>query len=136
VRVVIHTNVFVSGLMLPKSVPGKIIAAWAANGFTLVISEPLMLELERALFYPKIRPRILRTDEQLSAFHTSIRLTSSLVEPGGHKAPIPKDIDDALVLQTLIAGQADYLISADHDLLVLSEHYPIVTPAEFSMRHL
>ncbi len=36
-----------------------------------------------------------------------------------------------MVLGTLRAAQADYLITGDKDLLTLAERYPIVTPATF-----
>jgi predicted nucleic acid-binding protein len=35
-RAVTDTNVFVSGLMLPTSVPGRILAAAIAGGFEIV----------------------------------------------------------------------------------------------------
>ena len=44
-RVVLDTNVLVSGLMLPESRPGKIVAAWRAGQFDLVVSEPLLAEI-------------------------------------------------------------------------------------------
>ena len=38
---------------------------------------------------------------------------------------------DTNILAALIASKANYLVSGDHDLLVLSEQYPILSPAEF-----
>ena len=40
-----------------------------------------------------------------------------------------------VVLGTLLAAGADYLITGDHDLLTLAGQYPILTPAEFWRRH-
>ena len=36
-----------------------------------------------------------------------------------------------MLLATLIAGKADYLVTGDSDLLVLRENYAIITPAQF-----
>jgi len=36
-----------------------------------------------------------------------------------------------LILAIAIAGAADMLVTGDSDLLLLSESYPVVTPAEF-----
>lgn len=130
------TNVFVSGLMIPDSVPGRIVRAWAQSGFTLVTSEPLMAELSEAIAYPKIRRRVARSDEELAAFCTAIRLMAEVVDPEDVEASVSADPDDTVVLQTLIAGKADYLITGDKVLLALADRYPIVTPAQFAGRHL
>ena len=135
-RVVIDTNVFVSGLMIPDSVPGRIVRAWAQSGFTLVTSEPLMAELSEAITYPKIRRRVARSDEELAAFYTTIRLMAEVVDPEDVETSVLADPDDTVVLQTLIAGKADYLITGDKVLLALAGRYLIVTPAQFAARHL
>jgi predicted nucleic acid-binding protein len=46
-----------------------------------------------------------------------------------------RDTADKAVLGTLLAAQADYLISGDKDLLALAGRYPIVTPLAFWERH-
>jgi predicted nucleic acid-binding protein len=46
----------------------------------------------------------------------------------------PRDPDDIPVLATLIASEADMLVTGDRDLLALREEYPIETPAEFVRR--
>lgn len=45
------------------------------------------------------------------------------------------DLADQPVLLTLLAAQADYLITGDKDLLVQANDYPIVTPARFWASH-
>ena len=46
-----------------------------------------------------------------------------------------RDPDDAPILATLVEAGADYLVTGDKDLLALAPGYPIVTPAEFCVRH-
>jgi predicted nucleic acid-binding protein len=41
-----------------------------------------------------------------------------------------------MVLATLVAGQADWLVSGDEDLLVLADRFPILAPAGFVARFL
>jgi predicted nucleic acid-binding protein len=41
-----------------------------------------------------------------------------------------------MVLATFVAGQAEWLVSGDKDLLVLADQYPILTPAAFVARFL
>ncbi len=46
-RVVLDTNVFISGLLLPNGVPGRIVKAWQQAQYTLAFSEPMLSEIER-----------------------------------------------------------------------------------------
>lgn len=60
---------------------------------------------------------------------------ADVVEPGTEQDPHLRDPADQLVLATLKAAQARYLITGDKDLLALAERYPIVSPADFWARH-
>lgn len=58
---------------------------------------------------------------------------AELVEPAPLDANLCRDPDDVAVLATAIAGKADFIITGDQDLLVLSQHegIPIVTPRQW-----
>lgn len=58
-KVVLDTNILVSGLMYPASTPGRIIAAWSEAQFDVVSSHEQLAEVARVLGYSKIR-RILK----------------------------------------------------------------------------
>jgi len=133
-KVVLDTNIFLSGLMLPKSVPGRIVSAWHASSFDLVCSEPMLVELARVLAYPKIRKRTGWTDEDIERFVSLLRFRAEVVNIEATHAVVPRDADDASVLATLIASGADILVSGDQDLLALRDDYAIETAAEFCRR--
>ena len=135
-RVVIDTNVFVSGLMLPASVPGRIVAASRSGGFEVILSEPMLEEISLALRYPKVRARIPLTDAQLDHFVQALRFLTEIVDSSEVTVQVPGDADDAMVLATLLAAGADWLVTGDAALLALGDRYPIVTPADFAARHL
>ena len=60
-RVVVDTNVIVSGLLVPGSAPAKIIDAWiAGRGFQPVLSKALIAEVNEVLRRPKIKARLTR----------------------------------------------------------------------------
>jgi putative PIN family toxin of toxin-antitoxin system len=61
-RIIIDTNVFVSGLMLPASMPGRILRAAIAGDFEIVLCEAMLEEISAALHYPKVRKRISLSD--------------------------------------------------------------------------
>lgn len=130
-RVVLDTNVFVSGLMLPRSTPGKIVQAWKNTHFDLALSEPMLTELARVLAYPKISQRLNWTPQKLERFILLLRFKSEIVALNGAVAEVPRDPDDNVILATYLASQSEYLITGDNDLLSLRPQYAILTPAEF-----
>jgi uncharacterized protein len=135
-RVVIDTNVFVSGLMLPTSVPGRILAAAIAGGFEIVLCEAMLEEIGAALRYPRVRKRIALSDEELARYVQALRFIADVVDPAGATVSVPGDRDDDVILATLLVAKADWLVTGDTALLALADKYPIATPAEFAARHL
>lgn len=133
-RVVLDTNILVSGLMYPASTPGRIIAAWSEAQFDVVSSHQQLAEVARVLGYSKIR-RILKWDDQrIEQFIKQLHVRVEVAKPESTNVEALRDPDDAPILGTLIAAKADLLVTGDRDLLVLSDRYPIETPAEFMHR--
>ena len=118
-RVVLNSNVILSGLMSPKGTTGQIIQAWKDNRLTLLICEAQLEEIKRVLAYPKIQKRLNWSAEKINLFVKLLAYRSEYVEISGVKAHVPQDADDEMLLATLIAAKADYLVSGDSDLLAL-----------------
>lgn len=133
-RVVLDTNFLVSGLMLPDSVPGRIVGAWRAAHFELVLSEPMLAEIGRVLTYPKIRARLGWGEEEIANFVLLLRFKAEVADITQAKAKVSGDPGDNPILATLIASGADCLVSGDGHLLALSREHPILAPADFARR--
>lgn len=131
-RVVLDTNVLVSGLAYPGSIPGRIVAVWRQGGLDVALSHYILDELARVL--PRL-PRISMTPVEIRDLVDSLMFLVDIVEPKGEQDADLRDPADQTVLLTLLAAKADYLITGDKDLLALANHYPIVTPADFWARH-
>lgn len=131
-KVVLDTNVFISGLMLPKSIPGKIIQAWSLAHFDLLLSEEMLQEIGKVLEYPKIKKRMGWNPKKISRFLLLLRFKSEIMDISKVSEKVPRDQKDNSVLGAYIAGHADYLVSGDQDLLELRERYSILSPKEFS----
>jgi len=131
-RVVLDTNVLVSGLAYPASVPGRIFGAWRQGSLEVVLSRYILDEMVRVL--PRL-PRIRMSPAEIRDLADSFMFLADIVEPEGAQDAALRDPDDQPVLLTLAAGQAHYLVTGDKDLLALGEKYPIVTPAAFWARH-
>ena len=135
-RIIIDTNVLMSGLMLPDSIPGKVVNAWRKLNFYLAVSEPMLEEIARVLAYPKIRKRLNWDEETILRYIALLRFEAELVNITGVGANVPADPNDNHLLAALIANKADWLITGDSDFDGLSGQYPIITPGEFVRRFL
>lgn len=136
-RVVLDTNVLLSGIAYPASVPGKIMSAWRHGSIEVLLSVYILEELRRVL--PRLANRHGLTSAEIEDLVDALSLQAEVIEPLPVADPALRDIDDQPVLGTLLAALktsgADYLITGDKDLLVLAERYPIVTPAIFWATH-
>jgi len=136
-RVVLDTNVLVSGIAYPASVPGKIMAAWRHGSVDVLLSAYILDELRRVL--PRLAPRHGLTAAEIEDLVDALSIQAEVIEPLPAIDPDLRDVDDQPVLAALLAGlktsAVDYLITGDKDLLALAERYPIVTPAKFWATH-
>jgi putative PIN family toxin of toxin-antitoxin system len=131
-RVVLDTNVLLSGLAYPASIPGRIVSAWRHGGLDVVLSRYILEEMARVL--PRLS-RIGLNSSEVGDLVVSLMFLADMVEPDAEQNAGLRDPEDQQVLATLRVSQADYLITGDKDLLALANDYPIVTPATFWSRH-
>ncbi|MBN2690891.1 MAG: putative toxin-antitoxin system toxin component, PIN family [Burkholderiaceae bacterium] len=131
-RVVLDTNVLVSGLAYPGSVPGRIVTAWRQGGLEVVLSRYILDEMARVL--PRLS-RVKLSSAEIRDLVDSFMFLADIVEPSGNYDAQLRDEADQAVLQTFLASTASCLITGDKDLLALANAYPILTPAEFWARH-
>lgn len=133
-RVVLDTNVLLSGLIIPDSLPGRIVQAWREARFDLVFSEQMLEEIRRILAYPKINKRLKWDAEEIARFLLLLRFKCVITNPSPMSFDDLRDPDDAAVLSALIESGAEALVTGDEDLLTLANRYPIFSPAEFARR--
>ncbi len=131
-RVVLDTNVILSGIAYPTSIPGRIVGGWNQGTISVILSRYILDEVVRSL--PRILRGRLSPDEMLELVDSLVFIAET-VEPAKVKEAALRDEADLPILGTLLAAQADYLITGDKDLLALADRYPIVTPAAFWQRH-
>lgn len=129
-RVVLDTNVLLSTLISPGSVPDRIYRAWEEGRFELVTSEWQLGELRRATRYPKLRKYV--KPHEAGTMVRGIRREALVLErlPAVGLAPDP---DDDPLLATALAGEAGYLVTGDRGLLSLGrvEHARILEARAF-----
>lgn len=120
--------------MFPDGAPGRVVAAWRAARFDVVMSVHQLAEIGRVLAYPRIRRVLGWDDQRIEKFIRQIYVRVQIVDLHGITVEVPADPDDAPILATLGAGKADVLVTGDGDLLALHERFPIQTPSEFVRR--
>ncbi len=138
IKIVLDTNVLLSGLAYPNSQPGNIIQAWQSGGLDLYLSDYILQELQRVL--PRLRARHGLSDEEVEELVHILSIQAELLVPLETGTTEIRDQNDRPGLGTWLALEQQegdgYLITGDKDLLVLADQYPILAPAAFCRRHL
>ena len=128
-RVVVDTNTIVSGILLPGSVPGKLLDFLAEHA-TLIFSAATRDELLGVIAREKF-DRYVATEARERAVTLLLR-DAEFVTPR-RTFDACRDPKDDKFLDAAYAGKADYLISGDADLrsLAVFEGIPILSAARY-----
>jgi uncharacterized protein len=131
-RLVVDTNVFVSAIALPLSVPRKAVDKALDQG-VLLFSEATMTELAEVLSRSKFDPYSGIEDRML--FLGQLRSTAEFV-PIIQLVRECRDPGDDKFLEVALNGRADLILAGDADLL---EMHPwrgiaILSPADYLKR--
>lgn len=136
-RVVLDTNVLLSGIAYPASVPGQLIGAWRHDALEVVLSAFILDELRRVL--PGLSQRHGLSAAEIEDLVDILSIQAEVIEPAPVHDPALTDFNDQPVLGMRVAAleqsHADALITGDRALLELADRYPIRTPADFWAAH-
>lgn len=119
-RVILDTNVLLSGLISPSGTPSRLIEAWLDRRFTLV-SHALQLDEFREVSRRDKIKSLLRPAEA-GRLVNQIMLVATMPDK---LPPVQRSRDprDDFLLALCEAGQADWLVTGDKDdLLALARH--------------
>jgi putative PIN family toxin of toxin-antitoxin system len=136
-RVVVDTNVIVSGIISKKGAPAQVLDGWMDGKFALLISEAIIAEVVRVLSEPRLKKTFNITAERIACLAEALR-GESIVVPGEAdvSGSVPADPSDEKFLSAALDGDADVIISGDKDLLDIKifRKIGIVTPRQFLER--
>ena len=135
-RLVIDTNVFVSGLISGAGSPARILRAVRDKRAVHVVSDPIVEEYLRVLDYPRIRKFNNITEAFIADIAAYLVYQTERVELQSRIRMSP-DPDDDVFLNTAVDGRATLLVTGDKTgLLALRavESIPIVSAREAVFR--
>ena len=130
-RVVLDTNVLLSGLFVRGLCEAVLDVCVASDTCTIVLSEYILKEFER-----HARKTFRASPHEVQKAVSFLWDCAELVVPAEVPAKTCRDSGDLPVLGTLLAGEADGLITGDKDLLTLGEFKGrwILSPRQFYER--
>jgi putative PIN family toxin of toxin-antitoxin system len=128
-RAVLDPNVIIPATLSPGGSPGRLFCSWPEGAYELVVSPLLLDELERALGYSKLRDRVT-TDETQELLEVLARAGVAVRDPDVPPEVRSADPDDDYLI-ALASVSRSVLVSGDGDLLGLSDHIPVYSPARF-----
>ena len=131
-RIVVDTNVFVSAVLLPLSVPRQAVHKTLDQG-VLLFSDATMTEMEEVLTRSKF--------DQYSGLAERMRFLGQLRSTAEFVSIVQmvrecRDPKDDKFLEVALNGRADLIITGDADLIALHpwRDIAILTPAEYLQR--
>jgi putative PIN family toxin of toxin-antitoxin system len=127
VKVVIDTNVLISGLLSPYGPPGEIVQMISSGTLSLCFDSRIISEYSQVMRRPKFSFRADEIDALLEQIQSNGRVIAS--EPLPHHL---KDPHDEAFLEVAVAGKVERLVTGN------LKHYPssfrhikVVSPKSF-----
>lgn len=131
VRIVLDTNVLVSGLLSAKGPPGQILRAVRSRKLSLITCPHQINELRDVLRRPHLEPWIRQDEAEDLMLHLE---NVARVIHDAHPVDLSPDPDDNPILAAALAGKAECIVSGDKSHMIdLKEvmGIPIRTPRQY-----
>jgi putative PIN family toxin of toxin-antitoxin system len=112
-----------------QSLTARLYEAWCTDQFVLLVSEPILAEIDAVTARPELWRKLRVTPREARAVPLRLRRHAVLVRPDV-TIRMSRDPTDDKFLECAVSGEADYVVSADADLLSLREvrGIPILDP--------
>ena len=128
-RVVLDTNILVSGILFKDGNEAEILSSAANGEIDVIISLDILEEFVEVIS----RPKFQLTSEEVSAANQFIVSFVKLTIPGRRVRTRIRDPEDLMLLECVRQAKAHYLVTGDKDLLALRrfDRTLIVTSSQF-----
>lgn len=127
-RIVLDTNILVSGLLTPFGTSGEIVRMVSAGKLSLLYDSRILLEYQEVLY----RSKFQFDRGQVDLLIDYIKKNGQVATTSPLKSNLP-DPDDVPFLEVAIGGETEYLVTGNkvHYPRKLREGIKILSPTEF-----
>jgi putative PIN family toxin of toxin-antitoxin system len=136
ITAVVDTNVLASGFLgsaKATNTPGHVLRHWYARNFQLILSEHILVELERTFVTAYFAARIAPADRM--ALVLLLCRQARVVEITAPVSGVATHPEDDVIVATVVSADADYLVTGDTKLPQLGSYHgsAIVSPVRSSI---
>lgn len=130
-RVVLDTNVWISGIFFSHGAPAQLLREWRDGQFEVVVTAATFQELADILHRKSVQ--FNAPPDLAAAWLEFVRDYARHVKAATMPQGVSRDPQDDMLLAAAVAGQARFLVTGDQDLLVLADFSKtqIVSPRQF-----
>ena len=114
-RVIVDTNIIVSGLITPAGPPGKIVDALLQGLLVPVMSPATLAELQAVLSRPRLRRLFERAGIEATEFLDEFREFAEIIEPQPVDILVRDESDRIFLELAATRPPVDFLITGDQD---------------------
>jgi uncharacterized protein len=130
-KAVLDTNILASGAISATGTVSTIVDAWRSGQFRVIVSTPILAELERTLQKPYFRRYL--TEKQSSRFLKLLQRRASVSPIMVSVHEVATHQEDDVILATAVSAKADYLVTGDSKLQQVGTYQgvAILSPRRF-----
>ena len=114
-RVVLDTNIFVSGLLSAVGPPARIVQAVLQRRLVPVMSPATFAELDTVVHRPKLQPAFARAGVNLTSFLATVRAEAQFVDPHPTRTPLRDERDRPFLDLMATTPPPRYFVTGDKD---------------------
>lgn len=114
-RVIIDTNIFISGMLSPNGAPARIVDAVFSGQLTAVCSAVTFNELREVLLRPRLRKYFEHRNHNVNAFLDSLQELVEIIDPVPCNDHIRDPKDRPFIELATTLPKPEFLITGDKD---------------------
>jgi uncharacterized protein len=115
VRIVLDTSILIRGYGSSKGLVRHLLLRIVESDHILLLSNEMLYELARVLRYPRMMALHGLSEKRIYDYVGFLREASEIVPPNPLLVAPIRDVNDTVVMQTAVIGEADVLCTKDRD---------------------
>lgn len=127
-KLAIDSNLLISGLLLPQSVPGRVLQAWRNGVFAWATCDEQFHEISQVMLRPAILSRVSGGAAQIEKTLREMRAHCLWLRLSHPLPSVCRDARDDFLFALCDQYQLELIVSGDNDVLALKGQYPVITP--------